>query len=187
MKLPFFRNLTQKICRFILKLHNTTVSLNCFHRSKELYLGYQAQIEKVRPHRTLLSKGALDYLSLGSVKMFLDLWNFCCLILASEFLLFCGCISPWGLSPWQLIYFLLTWQIFNVKHTPRSQGQILAPGQIYLELCNSALVFQLCVTNPCRTLLPWEGESIFPVSVWPVPQSNPLGDLVLAGCMLKVM
>lgn len=110
-----------------------------------------------------MPKGTLGHLGLWSVKMLLDLWNFCCLILASDFLLFCGCISPWGLSPCQLPYFLHIWQIFysmsNVSQEVKARSWHLHLVRYTMELCNSALVLQHCATKPCRALLPWEVES----------------------------
>lgn len=116
--------------------------------------------------------------------MFLDLWNFWCLIWASKVLLaftvLClhfptrAATLAVSLLPTCLANNIL----FSVKGTSGSAEQVLgpAPAQMYCRAVQLRLlhlfVFQLCATHPQRGLLPQEGERVLPISVWPVVEQS---------------
>lgn len=119
----------------------------------------------------------------------MDLWNFCCLILASEVLLFWDFIFPWGLSPCQLPYFLHVWKIFNsmsnvpqeVKARPWHLHQLRYSMELFNSVCLTCFP-ALC--NQSTQGLAWMGGwespfylSLARVSVW--EQSGRSG----SGCM----
>lgn len=120
----------------------------------------------------------LRHHSLWSVKMFLDLWNFWCLILASKVLL--AFTVQWLHLPTRaatLRVNLLPKCSANFIQcqtcTSRSEDQILGPGQMLSAQmhCTTVQPCLLCVFVLClywaqlhSILLPWRNECILPPS-----------------------
>lgn len=109
-----------------------------------------------------MPKGALGHLSLWSLKMFLDLWNFCCLILASEVLLFLAVFHHGGCRLVSYLISYISGKYFTQFQTCLKKSRPDPGTCTRSDILWSSAILHLSSSFfwPIHAGLPWEGESL---------------------------